>query len=149
MFLVKRHQAFNATAPKKTASTLVSSLLASPSLASESPFQPKPPPSSDFDSSPFQKLIKLKASIPFSNQMATARTFSACSANHGYMFLYLPLRFRLPIDQLCSRLRQLNINTRRILNIHFSDHHPVALLIHNDYKNELRSQLKKFKIPTG
>lgn len=62
------------------------------------------------------------------------------------MFLYLPLRLGHPIDQLCSRLCQLNINTRRILSIHYLDHHLVAFLIHNDYEFELRSQLKKFKI---
>lgn len=76
--------------------------------------------------------------------MAVARAFSACSAYHSYMFLYLLLCRRIHIGQLRSRLRQLNINTRCIPNIH---RHLVALLIHNDYKVELRSQLKKFMIP--
>ncbi|RCH88818.1 hypothetical protein CU097_010597 [Rhizopus azygosporus] len=94
---------------------------------------------------PLQKAAKLKASTFLPSQMAAARTFSVLSANHGYKFLYLPLRRRLPIGQLRSRLRQLNINTRRILSIHYPDRHLVALLIHNDYEDELRSQLKKFK----
>ncbi|CEG66011.1 hypothetical protein RMATCC62417_02671 [Rhizopus microsporus] len=71
--------------------------------------------------------------------MAAARTFSVLSANHGYKFLYLPLRRRLPIGQLRSRLRQLNINTHRILSIHYPDCHLIALLIHNDYEDELHS----------
>ncbi|PHZ15454.1 uncharacterized protein RHIMIDRAFT_234802 [Rhizopus microsporus ATCC 52813] len=79
--------------------------------------------------------------------MAAARTFSACSANHGYKFLCLPLHHRLPIGQLHSRMRQLNINTSHILNIHYPNRHLVALVIHNDYEIELRLLLKKFGIP--
>ncbi|CAO3660637.1 hypothetical protein G6F70_003681 [Rhizopus microsporus] len=79
--------------------------------------------------------------------MAAARTFTVPSVNHGYKFLYLPLRHHLPIGQLRSRLRQLNINTCRIFNVHYPDRHLVALLIHNDYENELHLQPKKFKIP--
>ncbi|CEG78862.1 hypothetical protein RMATCC62417_13401 [Rhizopus microsporus] len=79
--------------------------------------------------------------------MAAARTFSIRSANHGYKFQYLPLRCRLPIGQLHSRMRQLNINTSHILNIHYPDHHLVALVIHNNYEIELRLLLKKFGIP--
>ncbi|ORE01901.1 hypothetical protein BCV72DRAFT_319794, partial [Rhizopus microsporus var. microsporus] len=53
----------------------------------------------------------------------------------------------LPVGQLRSRLRQLNVNAHHILNINYPDRHLVALLIHNDYEVELHSQLKKFKIP--
>ncbi|CEG70487.1 hypothetical protein RMATCC62417_06376 [Rhizopus microsporus] len=132
--------ASNAATPKKPASTLVSSPpvsppLTSPSLTSKTSSQPKPPqkrpPSSDLDSPPLQKAVKLKASKPLPSQMAVARTFSVPSANH----------------KLRSRLRQLNINAHRILDIHYPDRHLVALLIHNDYEDELRLQLKKFKIP--
>ncbi|RCI00238.1 hypothetical protein CU097_015725 [Rhizopus azygosporus] len=148
--------ASNVAAPKEPASTLISSPpaslpLTSPSLTSETSSQPKPPqkrpPSSDLGSLPLQKAAKLKASTFLPSQMTTAHTFSVSSANHGYRFLYLPLRRHLPIGQLRSRLRQLNISTRRILNIHYPDRHPVGLLIHNDYEDEFRSQLKKFKIP--
>ncbi|CEG81832.1 hypothetical protein RMATCC62417_15983 [Rhizopus microsporus] len=79
--------------------------------------------------------------------MTAARTFIIRSANHGYKLLYMPLRCRLPIGQLRSRLRQLSINTRHILNIHYPDRHLIALLIYNDYEVEFRSQLKKFEIP--
>ena len=148
--------ASNAVASKKPASTLVSSPpvsppLTSPSLASETSSQPKSPqkrpPPSDLGFSPPQKAAKLKASTPLPSQMAAAGTFSVRSTNHGYKFLYLPIRRRLPIGQIRSRLRQLNINTRRILNIHYPDRDLVALLIHNDYETELRSLLKKFEIP--
>ncbi|ORE06602.1 hypothetical protein BCV72DRAFT_249946 [Rhizopus microsporus var. microsporus] len=78
--------------------------------------------------------------------MAAACTFSVRSANHGYKFLYLPLRRRLTIGKLRPRMRQLNINTHRVLNIYYPGRHLVALLVHNDYGVELYSQLKKFKI---
>ncbi|KAG0815849.1 hypothetical protein G6F18_013061 [Rhizopus arrhizus] len=148
--------ASNAVASKKPASTLVSSPpvsspLTSPSLSSETSSQlkspQKRPPPSNLGSSPPQKAVKLEASTPLPSQMAAAGTFSVRSTNHGYKFLYLPIRRRLPIGQIRSRLRQLNINTRRILNIHYSDRDLVALLIHNDYETELRSLLKKFEIP--
>ncbi|KAG1145256.1 hypothetical protein G6F37_005655 [Rhizopus arrhizus] len=135
-----------AVASKKPTPTLVSCPpvsppLTSPSLASETSSQPKSPqkrpPPSDLGSSPPQKAAKLKASTLLPSQMAAAGTFSVRSTNHGYKFLYLPIRRRLPIGQIRSRLRQLNINIRRILNIHYSDRDLVALLIHNDYETEL------------
>ncbi|ORE16170.1 hypothetical protein BCV71DRAFT_272308 [Rhizopus microsporus] len=59
-------------------------------------------------SPPFQKASKFKDPTSLPSQMADARTFNVPSVDHGYKFLYLPLRRRLPIDQLRSRLRQLN-----------------------------------------
>ncbi|KAG0764393.1 hypothetical protein G6F16_006911 [Rhizopus arrhizus] len=132
--------ASNAIASKKPVSTLVSSPTGISSTY-------KRPPPSDLGSSPPQKAAKLKASTPLPSQMAAAGTFSVRSTNHGYKFLYLPIRRRLPIGQIRSRLRQLNINTRRILNIHYSDRDLIALLIHNDYETGLHSLLKKFEIP--
>ncbi|KAG1340913.1 hypothetical protein G6F62_005256 [Rhizopus arrhizus] len=47
---------------------------------------------------------------------------------------------------LRSRLCKLDINNNHILDTHYPDRNVVALLIHNDYEDELRSQLKRFKI---
>ena len=38
-------------------------------------------------------------------------------------------------------------NSNRVLDIHYPDRHLVALLLHNDYEAEVRSQLEKFEIP--
>lgn len=121
--------------------------MTSPSLASESPWQlktlQKRPPSSDLGFHSLQKAAKLQVSTSLPSQLAAARTFSVRSTNHGYK----SLRRRLPIGQLHSRMRQLNINTSRMLNIHYPDRHLIALVIHNDYEIELRLLLKKFGIP--
>lgn len=79
-------------------------------------------------------------------QEAAARLLQPPSANQGFQYLYLPTKARVPIGQLRSRLRKLDINNNRILDIHYPDRNVVALLIHNDYEDELRSQLKRFKI---
>ncbi|KAG1448023.1 hypothetical protein G6F46_004968 [Rhizopus delemar] len=79
-------------------------------------------------------------------QEAAARPLQPPSENQGFQYLYLPTKARVPIGQLRSRLRKLDINNNRILDIHYPDRNVVALLVHNDYANELRSQLKRFKI---
>ncbi|KAG1138100.1 hypothetical protein G6F37_011426 [Rhizopus arrhizus] len=79
-------------------------------------------------------------------QEAAARLLQPLSANQSFQYLYLPMKARVPIGQLRSRLRKLDINNNRILDIHYPDRNVVALLIHNDYEDELRSQLKRFKI---
>ncbi|EIE88242.1 hypothetical protein RO3G_12953 [Rhizopus delemar RA 99-880] len=53
---------------------------------------------------------------------------------------------RVPIGQIHSRLRKLDINNSRIIDIHYPDRNIVALLIHNDYEDELRQQLQRFKV---
>jgi hypothetical protein len=39
------------------------------------------------------------------------------------------------------------INSSRVLDVHYPYRHLIALLIHNDYEAEVRSQLEKFEIP--
>ena len=60
--------------------------------------------------------------------------------------MYIPSKARVPVGQLRSRLRKLDINNSRILDIHYPDRNVVALLVHNDYASELKEQLSKFKI---
>jgi hypothetical protein len=47
---------------------------------------------------------------------------------------------------LRSKLRDLRINHSRILDIHYPDRHIVALLVHNDYADELRDHFIKCRV---
>ncbi|KAG1608568.1 hypothetical protein G6F46_011452 [Rhizopus delemar] len=79
-------------------------------------------------------------------QEATARILQSPFENQGFKYIYLPTKARVPIGQLRSRLRKLDINNNRILDTHYPDRNVVALLVHNDYADELRSHLQRFKI---
>ncbi|KAG1498894.1 hypothetical protein G6F54_004767 [Rhizopus delemar] len=79
-------------------------------------------------------------------QEAAARLLQPPSTNQGFKYIYLPTKARVPIGQICSRLRKLDIDSNRIIDIHYPDHNIVALLIHNDYEDELRQQLQRFKV---
>ncbi|KAG0737600.1 hypothetical protein G6F62_009641 [Rhizopus arrhizus] len=79
-------------------------------------------------------------------QEAAARLLQPPSTNQGFKYIYLPTKARVPIGQIRSRLRKLNINNNRIIDIHYPDRNIVALLIHNDYEDELRQQLQRFKV---
>ncbi|KAG1039311.1 hypothetical protein G6F43_012542 [Rhizopus delemar] len=74
---------------------------------------------------------------------AIARSFTTVSESHGYQYIYLPSRNREPISVLRSKLRKLKIDTARILDLHFPDSHVVALLVHNDYSDDLLSIFDK------
>ncbi|KAG1607104.1 hypothetical protein G6F46_012542 [Rhizopus delemar] len=71
-------------------------------------------------------------------QEAAARILQPPSENQGFKYIYLPTKARVPIGQLRSRLRKLDINNNRVLDIHHPDRNVVALLVHNDYADELR-----------
>ncbi|KAG1150757.1 hypothetical protein G6F37_009888 [Rhizopus arrhizus] len=79
-------------------------------------------------------------------QEAAARLLQSPSTNQGFKYIHLPMKTRVPIGQIRSRLRKLDINNNRIIDIHYPDRNIVALLIHNDYENELRQQLQRFKV---
>ncbi|KAG0763416.1 hypothetical protein G6F57_003087 [Rhizopus arrhizus] len=79
-------------------------------------------------------------------QEAAARLLQPPSTNQGFKYIYLPTKARVPIGQIRSRLRKLDIDNNRIIDIHYPDRNIVALLIHNDYEDELRQQLQRFKV---
>ncbi|KAI8977563.1 hypothetical protein BDF20DRAFT_942451, partial [Mycotypha africana] len=79
-------------------------------------------------------------------QTAAARLFQPPSLTQGFKYLYVPTKARVPIGQLRARLRKLNINNSRILDIHYPTRNVVAFLVHNDYAQELTDQLQQFKI---
>ncbi|KAG1055838.1 hypothetical protein G6F43_002232 [Rhizopus delemar] len=93
------------------------------------------------------KPSKSKYAPPLPSQTAAAHTFGSPSTNQGFKYLYLSIQPPLSIRQICSLLRRLHINSNRVLDIHYPDRYLVALLIHNNYEAEVRSQLEKFKIP--
>ncbi|EIE90609.1 hypothetical protein G6F46_007817 [Rhizopus delemar] len=111
-----------AQAPSTTVPTRVSTATVPHPSASPSSLQLKPstkhPPSPELESASLQKAFKSKYALPLYSQMAAARTFSPPSTNQG----------------------------NRVLDIHYPDCHLVAILIHNDYEAEDRSQLEKFEI---
>lgn len=79
---------------------------------------------------------------------AAARTFQPPSDIQGFQHVYVPTRARIPVGQLRSKLRKLNTNNSRILDVHYRDKHVVAFVIHNDYAEEFKQALTKFKINT-
>ncbi|KAG1052341.1 hypothetical protein G6F43_005514 [Rhizopus delemar] len=79
-------------------------------------------------------------------QEAAARLLQLPCTNQGFKYIYLPTKDRVHIGQIRSRLRKLDINNNRVIDIHYPDRNIVALLIHNDYEDELRQQLQRFKV---
>ena len=65
---------------------------------------------------------------------------------HGFQYVYLPARARIPTGQMRARLRKLGIDNSRILDVHYPARQVIALLTHNDFVEELHNLLNKFKI---
>ncbi|KAG0735466.1 hypothetical protein G6F62_011832 [Rhizopus arrhizus] len=74
-------------------------------------------------------------------QEAATRLLQPPSTNQGFKYIHLPTKTRVPIGQIRFRLRKLDINNNRIIDIYYPDRNIVALLIHNGYEDELRQQL--------
>ncbi len=79
-------------------------------------------------------------------QEIAARFLQPPSENQGFQYIFVPTKARVPVGQLRTRLRKLEINNSRILDIHYPARNTVALLVHNDYAPELKSHLQKFKV---
>ncbi|KAG0750179.1 hypothetical protein G6F57_003876 [Rhizopus arrhizus] len=79
-------------------------------------------------------------------QETAVRLLQPPSENQGFQCFYLSTKARFPVGQIRSRLRELEIDNNRILDINYLDRNVVILLVHNNYADELRSQLKKFKM---
>ncbi|EIE91859.1 hypothetical protein RO3G_16570 [Rhizopus delemar RA 99-880] len=94
-----------------------------------------------------QQMDKLQgqSAQQLSNSRATKSPKEADHLNHDE-FPELPSQMPPWHNPIRTRLRKLDIKNNRILDIHYPDRHVVALLVHNDYVNELRAQLERFKI---
>ncbi|KAG1047988.1 hypothetical protein G6F43_009594 [Rhizopus delemar] len=136
----------NASSRKQISSELTPT--ANSSLPSEStPPSSKRPRSPNNDAAPpTTKVSKLPNPKPKHSLAAIARQFSSPTAPSSFTFIHVPIHRRLPIHQLRANLRELHINTRRILDIQYSDRNVASFLIHTGFEPELRFQLYKHKI---
>jgi hypothetical protein len=96
--------------------------------------QPFPPslvtltPSPNNTSTPPPKIAKPKRNNSQLSLTAITRQFSSPAEPTGFKLIHVPVRCRLPLQQLRSNLRRLHVNTRRILYIHYSDRNLPASL---------------------
>ncbi|SAM03418.1 hypothetical protein [Absidia glauca] len=90
-------------------------------------------------------LHSILASAPttraLKRQQAAARQFTPPSTNQGFQHVYIPIRSRQRIGQVRQTLKQLKIDNNRILDVYYPAMNTTALLIHNDYADDLRRQL--------
>jgi hypothetical protein len=97
------------------------------------------------DQSKVQQLHTILAEGPQSKamkkQQAAARLFSPPSTNQGFQHIYLPTRARLRISQIRQNLRKLGIDNNRVLDINYPAMNTTALLVHNEYVDELINRL--------
>jgi hypothetical protein len=56
--------------------------------------------------------------------------------------LYISTKARIPVGALRTTFRKLGVNNARFLDIHYPARNTAAILIHNDYKDELIDILK-------
>ncbi|KAI8977939.1 hypothetical protein BDB01DRAFT_700219, partial [Pilobolus umbonatus] len=75
-----------------------------------------------------------------------ARNFIPVSENQGFQYVYLHCRGKEPISSMRSKLRKLGLQSGRILDVHFPANQVVALLVHNDYVNDVEDLLNRQKI---
>ncbi|KAI9358443.1 hypothetical protein BD770DRAFT_297805, partial [Pilaira anomala] len=69
--------------------------------------------------------------------------FSTPTTIHqGFTYLYYPSKSRISRKTQRSNLNSLGVNNNRILDIHYPSRTVVALLVHNDYREELIMILK-------
>jgi hypothetical protein len=108
------------------------------------PFPPSPSPNSA--SPPPPKVTEPKCDNSQLSLTVIANQFSSFAEPTGFKLIHVPVRSRLPLQQLRSNLRRLHINPRRILDIQYSDRNLVSFLIHIVYEAEVSSQLNKFNI---
>ncbi|SAL97383.1 hypothetical protein [Absidia glauca] len=79
-------------------------------------------------------------------QQALARSLAPPSTNQGYQYLYLTTRIRQPIGQLRKTFRGLNIESNRIIDLHYPTNNTLAILVHNDYVGPFTKQMTDLKL---
>ncbi|KAG1149738.1 hypothetical protein G6F37_003872 [Rhizopus arrhizus] len=116
------------------------------SLPRNLPILSKRSPSPNSASPPPPRVTKTKRGNSQPRLIEIVWQFSSSAEPTRFKLIHVPVPHCLPLKQLRSNLRRLHINTCRILDAHYSNRNLVSLLIHIDYKTELRSQLSKFNI---
>lgn len=77
---------------------------------------------------------------------ASIRAFQAPTGPQGYEYMYLPSRNRSTRQSTRQKLRNLGIETNRVLDIHYPARGVVALLLHVQYHEELSTKFKELDI---
>ncbi|KAG1628547.1 hypothetical protein G6F44_011881 [Rhizopus delemar] len=116
------------------------------SLSRSSPSSYKLFPSPNNASTSLPKIAKPKRDKSQPSLTAIARQFSSPSKPTSFKLIHVPIRHCLSLQQLRSSVCRLHVNTRRILDIHYSDRNLVSFLTHIGYETEIRLQLSKFNI---
>ncbi|KAG1455416.1 hypothetical protein G6F46_008151 [Rhizopus delemar] len=116
------------------------------SLSRSSPSSYKRFPSPNNASTSLPKIAKPKRDKSQPSLTAIARQFSSPSKPTSFKLIHVPIRHCLSLQQLRSSVCRLHVNTRRILDIHYSDRNLVSFLTHIGYETEIRLQLSKFNI---
>ncbi|KAI9325219.1 hypothetical protein BD770DRAFT_458520 [Pilaira anomala] len=85
-----------------------------------------------------------KQKVVTQNKLDNAvRAFSAPSTEkQGFSYVYYPVKSRISRKIQRSNLHALGVTNSRILDIHYPSRNVVALLVHNDYQDELINKLK-------
>ncbi|KAI8374598.1 uncharacterized protein BYT42DRAFT_479887, partial [Radiomyces spectabilis] len=71
------------------------------------------------------------------------RTFIPPGPTHGFQYVYLPSRGRIPIGQLRKNLHKIGVDNVRVLDLHYPARQVVAALIHNDYATDFTALFTK------
>lgn len=74
------------------------------------------------------------------------RAFTPISPNQGFQYLYLRIRSKIPIGQMRSNLRKLQLNQGSIIDVMYPSYNVVGLLVHNDYVETVKTKLAENKL---
>lgn len=128
-------------------STQPSSTLDFPELNGTQASRHAPPPNIWSDAVRLERIRlpppKMNPQRQQQRQTSAARMFTPLSETHGFRYIYFPSRARIPTGQVRKNLRHLDIPNSRILDIHYPERQVMALLVHNDYAEELQRILTK------
>ncbi|KAI8077403.1 uncharacterized protein B0P05DRAFT_455155, partial [Gilbertella persicaria] len=64
----------------------------------------------------------------------------------GFSYVYYPSKARISRKTQRNNLKALGVTNGRVLDIHYPARNVVALLVHNDYRQQLIDTLKKSKV---
>ncbi|KAG2224391.1 hypothetical protein INT45_002930 [Circinella minor] len=77
---------------------------------------------------------------------AAARVFQYPTNTHGFQYVYLPSRARIPVGKMRGTLRRFGIDNSQILDIQYPARQTIGLLVHNDFTSILLEQLAERNI---
>ncbi|KAI9281280.1 hypothetical protein BC943DRAFT_282560 [Umbelopsis sp. AD052] len=87
------------------------------------------------------KRHKLPAKKQRRETVIRAFQLPAETKNENYEIIYIPIKYRMPHAIIRSKLRRLNIEAHRVLDIHFPFKYIAGLLVHAEYARKLEQTL--------